>query len=271
MEANEDAKEVILRMSRLSKFQYDESSFDAKQGERNLIDNLAYISNMLGSALRRTSVSREYVSVILQLCPVPAFLINANGVVEEASEAAARLLGHRRVDLISRSISKFLPAEFNIQSARGEQLMVRLLTNNGRRVPVHFVAAELPHDWGRNDMIVVAQPIDAQSIYAFMKLAHLFNPDPGLQQRLNKTLPLMSPRPVVNPWRMELKITNQDLEILRLLVEEMSNEEIGSELGIHRSTAARRVDSLKKRFGVKKNSKLVFLCCEYRLLGELAY
>ncbi|HEC15660.1 MAG TPA: PAS domain S-box protein [Sedimenticola sp.] len=104
------------------------------------IGDLAHSFNEMNEALRKTTVSREYVQNIIHTMSSALLILTPEGEIEDANAAALNLLGYKRDELIGRGATAVLKEEL-ARAVKREVLShveTACIRKDGSEVPVLF-------------------------------------------------------------------------------------------------------------------------------------
>ncbi len=125
--------------------------------------------NRMAGELQKTTVSKDYFDNIIQTMNDVLFVITPDGKIESVNEAACKLLGYNKEELIGHSVDEIFPPEHPLRSKSifkqiekrpVEQRESLCISKDGKVIPVQFSLsklADIPE--GIAGIVCVAQDI----------------------------------------------------------------------------------------------------------------
>ncbi len=141
---------------------------------RDEVADLGAELNRMAAELSETTVSKQYLDLVLASMSDPLFVLESDGQIRQVNKAAASAVGRRPYELVGRSMADFLVdgtvATFEVlnrveHGGSTGNIELQLLRRDGKDVPVVFSAARMLGPDGEDKGIVaVAKDITAQKL-----------------------------------------------------------------------------------------------------------
>ena len=146
--------EPIARLENLTRRISDgDMEVDMEIASNDEVGSLASAFNSMASALKQTTVSKDYVDSVVSSMNDSLFVISPDRTIASINASASRLLGYEPSDLEGRSIDLIFPPSFNLLSPEGWQEIAtgsalsnvdtHLLTKDGREVQASLSVAPM--------------------------------------------------------------------------------------------------------------------------------
>ncbi|KLN66687.1 PAS domain-containing sensor histidine kinase [Vibrio sp. VPAP30] len=149
-------------------------SVQADIDTRDEVGTLATSFNRMTEILQRTTVSKDYVDNILKTMPGALFVINPNGVIARANEAALTLLGYQEQALVGQPFSTVVCDPYGKHLEVNDLIRDGVIASNEQRyldksrnsIPVLLSGSVMRDDEGRvRNIICIATDIRDRLIY----------------------------------------------------------------------------------------------------------
>jgi PAS domain S-box-containing protein len=254
-------KEIIKPLKHLSQTAEKISSgdltakADVTTRTRDEIDDFARSFNNMIGVLEKTTVSRDYFNNILNRMVDTLIITDTIGNIKIVNKAAIDLLEYTEEEFIGLPMEKILPGENgneildnnDITEKLSEQIVQNVhntyYTKSNKAIPVSF-SQSIMHD-DRNKMIGKLY-IAFHNTEWSQGQQELTEQSSGNGSRNIKTLG-------------EIPLTNRELEIIKLITEDLSNREIADKLFI----SVRTVETHRKNIMQKLHTKSVIALVHY--------
>jgi len=228
---------------------------DVKTRTRDEIDDYTKSFNNMIGVLEKTTVSRDYFNNILNRMVDTLIITEANGKIAIVNQATLDLLDYTEEEIIGQSIDKILSREsgeeilnssntyINVEEESVQNIFNTYYSKSGKAIPVSF-SRSIMHD---NE-----NKISGMICIAFNNTESLHEEQPSNGENS------------VNEARYikavgEIPLTKRELEIIKLIAEELSNREIAEKLFI----SVRTVETHRKNIMQKLHTKSVIALVHY--------
>ena len=190
---------------------------------------------------RLSQEAQERTRVLVEISPAAILTINEGGFIELANHAAAELLAPRDGHLIGEPIAAFLPELHRaLRPEEGPQFRASMQCRGHRGNGEPFLAEVWFSSYKEGTMpklaAIIADVSEEQAVLA----------ESG-------STSLDQERPSLNP---------RELDVLRLVVQGLSNKEIASRMGISESAVKNTLQQLFGKTEVRTRSQLVRVALE---------
>jgi PAS domain S-box-containing protein len=254
-------KEIIKPLKHLSQTAEKISSGDltAKAAvttrTRDEIDDFARSFNNMIGVLEKTTVSRDYFNNILNRMVDTLIITDTTGKIKIVNKAAIDLLEYTEEEFIGLTMEKILPRESGNEVLDNNDITKKLkeqtvqnvyntyYTKSNKAIPVSFSQSIMYDD--KNKMMGILY-IAFHNTEWSQGQQELTEENSGNESRNIKTLG-------------EIPLTNRELEIIKLITEDLSNREIADKLFI----SVRTVETHRKNIMQKLHTKSVIALVHY--------
>ncbi len=219
------------------------------------IDDFAYSFNSMIAVLEKTTVSRDYFTNILNRIVDTLIITDDDGIIKIVNKAALELLDYTEEEIVGQPIEKILSRESREEDLNNIDGPVKLdkesvqnvyntyYSKSGKAIPVSF-SRSLMYDSENNITGIIC--------LAFH----------NTENNREEQLPTEEGSANVSRYIKtvgEIPLTNRELEIIKLIAEELSNREIAEKLFI----SVRTVETHRKNIMQKLHTKSVITLVHY--------
>jgi PAS domain S-box-containing protein len=254
-------KEIIKPLKHLSQTAEKISSgdltakADVTTRTRDEIDDFARSFNNMIGVLEKTTVSRDYFDNILNRMVDTLIITDTTGKIKIVNKAAIDLLEYTEEEFIGLSMEKILPEESGNEILDNNDITEKLkeqtvqnvyntyYTKSNKAIPVSFSRSIM---YDNNNKMIGKLYIAFHNTEWSQGQQELTEQISGNESRNIKTLG-------------EIPLTNRELEIIKLITEDLSNREIAGKLFI----SVRTVETHRKNIMQKLHTKSVIALVHY--------
>ena len=204
----------------------------------------------------------------------PTFVVDETGTIRFWNDAAWRLTGYPREEVLGKRCSAVLCGRQGGRSWCGTDCRVRRLVKrgelpdrasvevrarNGRRIPVRmtFIVQQEPHGKTIAHVLEDASP-QVELRQTLEEVRRLVGESDGRSSLREPAAELSSRFENVGPARPDLSaLTRREVETLRLLVEGFSTEDVGRRLGVSPLTARNHIQHAVRKLGAHNRAQAV--------------
>lgn len=240
------------------------------------IDAISSLGNMLRQELR--SINLGAGDFLLDRFPMMAFVLGEHNKIRKANRQAHRCLGYEPGTLVGSSLAALLedgPALQLEQLTRlfpvdGSPLQVfgSLYMAHGR-LPVQLDISKMDERPG--EYLVLARETGLDATRDWIRQCIRASQDIGERAKLAEALRVLSPQEGVNPAIAESGITPREMDVLELLSDGLTMEEIAVRFERSLGTVHTHKENLFAKFQVDKVSSLIQHANDLQLIGKFRY
>jgi DNA-binding NarL/FixJ family response regulator len=181
----------------------------------------------------------------------------ATGVLTQAGyETIEAVSGDAAVDAARRVLPRLVVLEVALPGLSGYEVCHQLRAEFGEGLPIIFVSADR------------TEPFDR--VAGFLIGADDYVTKPFAADELLARVRRLARRTVPLPPSVATKLTNREMEVLRLLAEGLEQNEIASQLFISRKTVGSHIENIMRKLGVRSRSQAVALAYREDLIKTTA-
>jgi DNA-binding NarL/FixJ family response regulator len=177
------------------------------------------------------------------------------GVLEQAGyETVAAMSGDEILDAARRKLPRLVILEVALPGLSGYEVCHQLRNEFGEALPIVFLSGDRTEPFDR-----VAGFLIGADDY----LVKPFAPD-ELLARVRR----LARRTAPVPPAVASKLTNREMEVLRLLAEGLEQDEIARQLFITRKTVGTHIENIMRKLGVRSRAQAVAVAYREDLVGS---
>lgn len=230
------------------------SKADINQRTHDEIDNFANLFNNMIEVLSETTVSKDYLNIIIQKINEILIITDVNGKILIVNKATLDTLEYKEEELIGASIEKILLGEnkterttFNEESV--ENIYNTYYSKSNSPIPVTFTKSFIYNIKNKKTGIL------------YLAIHGTDEPNKRQEEKLitneaNKNIDLTG----------KIPLTNRELEIIKLIVNDYHSQEIAEKLFI----SIRTVETHRKHIMEKLHTKSIIALVKYAIQNGLA-